>query len=267
MHALTSAVASRGPARPACRSRCTRAGSACRGGTAAVPRHSCAAGIGARSARPARRGPIAVGGGETRLVVRFRPPRAGPLLGDRGHPVRGGALLVAGTACRARPGGDARAVHRGRLLPGTIGATRLATRPGTGRRLGAGGPGAAVRAHRLSLEPLGQRLGDSRGGRRRVDPACRLDRRAWADAGDTAARGRGDAPLAMACGGCGPARRLGRRRTGSAPAGHPAAAADCRAGAGQCRAGPEMEPGPRRQDLPALPGPVRAGAGIRARAW
>ena len=44
-------------------------------------------------------------------------------------------------------------------------------------------------------------------------------------------------------------------------------APDCRAGAGQRRPGPEVEPGPRRPDLPPLPGPHRARRGRRVRPW
>ena len=66
--------------------------------------------------------PFSRGGGAARLVVRPRPPRARALLDHRGDPVRGGALLVAGAACRARAGGGARGVHRRRLRWRRVGA-------------------------------------------------------------------------------------------------------------------------------------------------
>ncbi len=66
---------------------------------------------GSRSARTDRRRAHTGDGGTSRLVVRLRAPCARALLGYRGDPVRGGAVLVAGAIGRSGSGGGAGRLH------------------------------------------------------------------------------------------------------------------------------------------------------------
>ena len=144
-------------------------------------------------------------------------------------------------------------------------------RPGAGRRLGPGRPGAAVRADRLPLEPVGQRLGNPRPGRRRVHPARRMDRRAWPDPGDAAARRRAGPRLALAHRRRGAVRRLGRARR-VAPASRPSRRRHSTVVLvqGNVAQGQKFDQAPRGAHLPALPGPELAGphaAGPAVAVW
>ena len=270
LHALTPAVASRGPARPACRSRRARAwvrspqrhcrrstssrccSSRCRACSLCSMRHV---------RRRRRRG--AAGGSASATTcsglywiteaILFEAARFWWLV-----PLAVPALA----AVLAR-------LHRRRLRRGAAGAAGLAARPGAGRRLGAGGPGAAVRADRISRGTRGAACGRFPGRSATCSssppPGSACTGSPWPRCCSRRPRAR----LALARRRRGAARRLGRFGVVRLRQAIAAAGADRRAGAGQRRAGPEVGPGPRGADLPSTtwPEPTQARRPATARPW